>query len=62
MGISMKFGMNTTLVVLEMVNFQYNTHGTVFIPNFTATHAITSTNIMNFLIIDNNSKSPQTIV
>ena len=52
----MKFGINTTSVVLEMVNFQYNTRGiypkfpisnttlVVFIPNFTATHAITSTN------------------
>ena len=34
MGIAVKFGINTTSVVLEMV----------FIPNFTATHAITSTN------------------
>ena len=41
MGIAVKFGINTTLVVLEMVNFQYNTRG--IYPNFTATHAITST-------------------
>ena len=49
MGIAVKFGINTTLVVLEMVNFQYisNTTLVVFIPNFTATHAITSTNRAN---------------
>ena len=50
----MKFGINTTLVVLEMVNFTRlrlvkfipisNTTLVIFIPNFTATHAITSTN------------------
>ena len=28
MGIAVKFGINSTLVVLEMVNFQYNTHNT----------------------------------
>ena len=50
MGITVKFGINTALVVLEMGNFtwlrlvklshfQYNTR-----PNFTATHAITYTN------------------
>ena len=54
MGIAVKFGINTTLVVLEMVNFTRlrlvkfihisNTTLVVFIPNFTATHAITSTN------------------
>ena len=46
----MKFGINTMSVVLEMVNFSrlrlvkfipiYNTTLVVFIPNFTATHAI----------------------
>ena len=51
----MKFGINTTLVVLEMVNFTRlrlmkfipisNTTLVIFIPNFTATHAITSTNL-----------------
>ena len=40
--VAVKFGINTTLVVLEMVNF--NTTLVIFIPNFTATHAITSTN------------------
>ena len=54
MGIAVKFGINTTLVVLEMVNFTRlrlvkfipisKTTRVVFIPNFTATHAITSTN------------------
>ena len=54
MGIAVKFGINTTLVVLEMVNLTrlrlvkfipiFNTTLMVFIPNFTATHAITSTN------------------
>ena len=53
MGIAVKFGINTTSVVLEMVNFTRlrlvkfipisNTTLVVFIPNFTATHAITST-------------------
>ena len=58
MGIAVKFGINTTLVVLEIVNFTQlrlvkfipisNATSTlmVFIPNFTATHAITSTNII----------------
>ena len=56
MGIAVKFGINTTLVVLEIVNFTQlrlvkfipisNTTLMVFIPNFTATHAITSTNII----------------
>ena len=54
MGIAVKFWINATLVVLEMVNFTRlhfvkfipisNTTLVVFIPNFTATHAITSTN------------------
>ena len=48
--VAVKFGINTTLVVLEMVNFTRlrfvkfipisNTTLVVFIPNFTATHAI----------------------
>ena len=37
MGIAVKFGINTTLVV--------------FIPNFTATHAITSTNYVMKLTV-----------
>ena len=44
-GITVKFGISTTLVVLEMVNFTRpisNTTLVVFIPNFTATHAITT--------------------
>ena len=51
--VAVKFGINTTLVVLEMVNFTRlrlvkfipisNTTLVIFIPNFTATHAITST-------------------
>ena len=54
MGITVKFGINTTLVVLEISIFTQlclvkffptsNTTLVVFIPNFTATHAITSTN------------------
>ena len=54
MGLAVKFGINTTVVVLEMANFTWlcivkffpisNTTLVVFIPNFTATHAITSTN------------------
>ena len=41
MGIAVKFGINTTLVVLEMVNFQYNTRG--IYPKFHCyTHAIPS--------------------
>ena len=68
MGIAVKFGINTTPVALEMVNFTLlclvkfipisnttqlclvkfipisNTTLVVLIPNFTATHAITSTN------------------
>ena len=55
MGIAVKFGINTMSVVLEMgINFTRlrlmkfipisNTTLVVFIPNFTATHAITSTN------------------
>ena len=53
MGIAVKFGINTTSVVLEMgINFMRqgrvkftisNTTRVVIIPNFTATHAITST-------------------
>ena len=56
MGRAVKFGINTTSVVLEMVNFMRrsrvkfipisNTILVVFIPNFTATHVITSTNII----------------
>ena len=56
MGIAVKFGINTTLVILEMVNSTRlrlvkfipisNTTLVVFIPNFTATHAITSTNLI----------------
>ena len=52
-GIAVKFEINTTSVVVEMVNFTRlrlvnfipisNTTLVVFIPNFTATHAITST-------------------
>ena len=52
--VAVKFGINTTLVVMEMVNFTRlrlvkfipisNTTLMIFIPNFTATHAITSTN------------------
>ena len=59
MGIAVKFGINTTLVVLEMVYFTQlrlvkfipisNTTLVVFIPNFTATYAITSTNFMEVL-------------
>ena len=50
--VAVKFGINTTLVVLEMVNFTRlrlvnfipisNTTIVKFIPNFTATHAIPS--------------------
>ena len=52
--VAVKFGINTTSVVLEIYHFQYNTRGiylkftisnttlVVFIPNFTATHAIPS--------------------
>ena len=62
MGIAVKFGINTTSVVLEMemVNFTRlrivkfipisNTTLAVFIPNFTATHAITSTNGMRKIL------------
>ena len=57
MGITVKFGINTTLVVLEMGNLTQpaspreicpisNTTLVVFIPHFTATHAITYTNSM----------------
>jgi len=58
----MKFGINTTLVVSEMLNFtwlhlmkflQFLVQHSImtFIPNFTATHAITSTNIMTVLLV-----------
>ena len=57
MGITVKFGINTTLVVLEMVNFTQlrlvkfgsisNTILVVFISNFTATHAITYTYVQS---------------
>ena len=61
----MKFGINTTSVVLEMVNFTRlrlvkfipisNTTLMIFIPNFTATHAIASTNyICNTYLIQNS--------
>ena len=50
--VAVKFGINTTSVVLEMgINFTrrsrvkftiFNTTRVVFIPNFTATHAIPS--------------------
>ena len=42
MGIAVKFGINTTLVALKMEIL--NATLVVFIPNFTATHAITSMN------------------
>ena len=52
MGIAVKFGITTTLVVLETVNFTWlrlvkfipisNTTLVIFIPNFTATHVIPS--------------------
>ena len=45
--VAVKFGINTTSVVLEMGIVKFipisNTTLVVFIPNFTATHAITST-------------------
>ena len=53
----MKFGINTTLVVLEMVNFpemvnfQYNTCDIYPKKNFTATHAITSTNCPDLILL-----------
>ena len=47
--VAVKFGINTMSVVLEMVSFTLvkfipisNTTRVVFIPNFTATHAIPS--------------------
>ena len=52
MGIAMKFGINTTLVALKMESHSaspreilpiFNATLVVFIPNLTATHAITST-------------------
>ena len=50
MGIAVKFGINTTSVVLEMgINFT-RLCLVVFIQNFTATHAITSTNVMNDIV------------
>ena len=42
MDIAMKFGINTTLVALKMEISMLTL--VVFTPNFTATHAITSTN------------------
>ena len=60
MGIAVKFGINTTSVVLEMVNFTSlrlvkfipisNTTLMVFIPNFTATHAIISTKLFTQIV------------
>ena len=69
MGITVKFGINTTLVVLEMVNFTRlrlmkfipisNTTLVVFIPNFTATHAITSANrAVRYTLIEHACESP----
>ena len=47
--VAVKFGINTTSVVLEMVSFTLvkfipisNTTRVIFIPNFTATHAVPS--------------------
>ena len=63
--IAVKFGINTTRVVLEMANFTQlrlvkfisisNTTLVVFIPNFTATHAITGTNPLDLHLINSHA-------
>ena len=55
MGIAVKLGINTTLAALKMkISLSFKPHEmlpifnatlVVFIPNFTATHAITSANL-----------------